>query len=136
MSKAIKVLTKDWQELVEAIPDDLETSAKEHQALRRRRGIKSGADLLRLVLLYAIVLSLRLTAVWRVGLQLCDISRQAIEKRVLNSTAWLRHLVAVLMHTVAPVPASRSDAVKRLVLRTVNPLTCLLGCAAFPKINK
>ena len=86
------------------IPDDLDRSAKEHQALRRRRGIKSGADLLRLILLYAIVLSLRLAAIWGVGLQLCDISRQAIEKRVLNSTAWLRHLVAVLLDAIVPAP--------------------------------
>lgn len=111
------MLTKEWPELVKAIPDDLETSAKSYQALRRRRGIKSGADLLRLILLYAIVLSLRLTAVWSVGLQLCDISRQAIEKRVLNSTAWLRHLVTVLLHTVVPAPVSGSHVIKRLVLR-------------------
>lgn len=117
MSKATKILTEDWQELVKAIPDDLETSAQEHQALRRRRGIKSGADLLRLILLYAVVHSLRLTAVWSVGLHLCDISRQAIEKRVLNSTAWLRYLVAVLLHTVVPAPTSASSAIKRLVLR-------------------
>jgi hypothetical protein len=117
MSKAIRVLTKDWQELVEMIPDDLDRSAKEYQALRRRRGIKSGADLLRLCLLYAIVLSLRLTAIWGIGLQLCDISRQAIEKRVLNSTAWLRHLVAVLLDVVVPASTRLLGVIKRLVLR-------------------
>lgn len=117
MSKATKLLTKDWSELVKAIPDDLEASAQTHKALQRRRGIKSGADLLRLILIYAIVLSLRLTAIWGVGLQLCDISRQAIEKRVLNSTAWLRYLVTVLLHTVIPAPASESNTIKRLVLR-------------------
>ena len=52
VSKATRILTKDWQELVKAIPDDLETSAKEYHALRRRRGIKSSADLLRLILLH------------------------------------------------------------------------------------
>jgi hypothetical protein len=117
MSKAIRALTKDWHELVKVIPDDLDKSAKEHQALRRRRGIKSGADLLRLILLYAIVLSLRLTAIWGVGLQLCDISRQAIEKRVLNSTAWLRHLVAVLLDAIVPVSTRLLGVIKRLVLR-------------------
>jgi len=117
VSKVAKMLTKDWSGLVKAIPDDLEASAKEYQALCRRRGIKSGANLLRLILLYATMLSLRLTAVWSVGLQLCNISRQAIEKRVLNSTAWLRYLVAVLLRAVAPAPASGSKAVKRLVLR-------------------
>jgi len=52
VSKATRILTKDWQELVKTIPDDLEASAKEHQALRRRRGIKSGADLLRLATIH------------------------------------------------------------------------------------
>jgi hypothetical protein len=102
---------------VEVIPDDLDRSAKEHQALRRRRGIKSGADLLRLILLYAIVLSLRQTALWCVGLQLCDISRQAIEKRVLNSTAWLRYLVAVLLQTVVPAPMRLFDTIQQIVVR-------------------
>jgi hypothetical protein len=117
MPKTVQVLTKDWQEVVKVIPDDLDKSAKEHKALRRRRGIKSGADLLRLILLYAIVLSLRQAAVWAVGLQLCDISRQAIEKRVLNSTAWLRHLVAVLLGTVVPIPTHVWDMIKRILLR-------------------
>lgn len=117
MPKAIQVLKKNWQELVEVIPDDLDRSAKEHRALRRRRGIKSGVDLLRLILLYAIVLSLRQTAIWAVGLQLCDISRQAIEKRVLNSTAWLRHLVAILLSTVVSMPTHLWDTINRLLLR-------------------
>ena len=116
MNKATKVLTKDWQELVEAIPDDLDKSAKEYGALLRRRGVKSGADLLRLNLMYATLNSLRLTAVWGVGLQLCDISRQAIEKRVLNSTDWLRYLVTVLLQEMVPAPAPASDEIKRLVL--------------------
>jgi hypothetical protein len=118
MSKVTKLLIKDWQGLVKQIPDDLETSAKKYKALRRRRGIKSGADLLRLNLLYAIVLSLRLTAIWSVGLQLCDISRQAIEKRVLNSTNWLRHIATVLLRAVAPAPVSGSGSnmIKRLLV--------------------
>jgi hypothetical protein len=36
---------------------------------------------------------------------------------VLNSTAWLRYLVTVLLHTVVPTPASGSNAIKRVVLR-------------------
>jgi hypothetical protein len=68
-------------------------------------------------LLYAIVLSLRQTAIWGVGLQLCDISRQAVEKRVLNSTAWLRHLVGVLLETLVPAPTNQLGALKRIVLR-------------------
>lgn len=117
MSKVMKRLVKDWPELVATIDDDMDKSAKEHKALCRRRGIKSAADLLRLILLYAIVSSLRLTAIWAVGLKICDISRQAIEKRVLNSTPWLRHLVGVLLQQVISVPVQASHEIKRLVLR-------------------
>ena len=117
MSRVTRILAKDWHEMVRTIPDDLETSAKEYKALCRRRGLKCGAQLLRLILIYAVVGSLRLTAIWGVGLQLCDISRQAIEKRVLNSTAWLRHLVAVLLHTLVPAPVSVSPEIHRIVLR-------------------
>jgi hypothetical protein len=63
-----------------------------------------------------VVRSLRLTAIWGVGLQLCDISRQAIEKRVLNSTAWLRHLAAVLLHMLVPTPVSVSHEIHQIVL--------------------
>ena len=116
MCKATRMLMEDWQQLVEAIPDDLEESAKKYQALRRRRGIKSAASLLRLILLYATTLSLRQTAVRGVGLGLCDISRQAIRRRVINSTAWLRYLVSELLRVVAPVPVSTPNAIKRVVI--------------------
>lgn len=117
MSKATRMLTENWEELVGAIPDSLEVSAKKCQALRRRRGIKSANNLLRLILLYATTLSLRQTAVGGVGLGLCDISRQAIHRRLLNSTAWLRYLVTVLLGVVAPAPVSGPSAIKRVVLR-------------------
>ena len=116
MPKVLRLLAEDWNEMVRTIPDDLEASVKEHKALCRRRGLKCGADLLRLILVYAVVRSLRLTAIWGVALQLCDISRQAIEKRVLNSTAWLRHLVAVLLHMLVPTPVSMSHEIRQIVL--------------------
>lgn len=117
MTKITKTLAQDWDELVALIPADLDTSAKEHHALQRQRGIKSAAALLRLILIYASVLSLRTTAVWGVGLHLCDISRQALEKRVLRSTSWLRYLLTVLLHTVvAPLPQGHG-LIRRVLLR-------------------
>jgi hypothetical protein len=117
MSQITKTLAQDWDELVKTIPDDLDASAQEHGALRRHREIKSAANLLRLVLIYATVLSLRTTALWGVGLKLCDISRQALEKRVLHSTAWLRHVVAMLLKAVAPMPAGANGLLRRVLLR-------------------
>jgi hypothetical protein len=102
MAQITKTLAQDWDELVKSLPDDLEASAKVYGALRRHREIQSAADLLRLILIYATGVSLLTTALWGVGLKLCDISRQAIEKRVLHSTAWLRHVLGVLLTTVTP----------------------------------
>jgi Transposase DDE domain len=44
-------LTKDWEELAQSMPDDLDISAKEHGALCRSRKIQSAADLLRIMLI-------------------------------------------------------------------------------------
>jgi hypothetical protein len=51
-----------------------------------------------------------------VGLQLCDITRQALDKRVLNSVPWLRQLLAVLLTTLAPMPPA-AGPIHRVLLR-------------------
>lgn len=117
MSKVTRTLAKDWDELVATIPDDLTASAKEHGALLRHRGIGSAAGLLRLILVYATGLSLRTTALWAVGLKVCDISRQAIEKRVRQSTPWLRYLLSVLLNTLFAIPSSGQGLIRRVVFR-------------------
>lgn len=111
-----KAINKEWDELVELIPDDVEASAQEQGALQRRRGIKSASDLLRLILMYAMILSLRNTALWAACLGLCDISRQAIEKRVLRSTAWLRHLLSCLLGRLVAVPQEAIGLIRRLII--------------------
>jgi len=117
MSRTItKAINKEWDELVETIPDDLEASAQEQGALKRRRGIKSASDLLRLILMYATLRSLRNTALWAACLGLCDISRQAIEKRVRKSTAWLRHVLAAQLGGVIEVPQAAAGLVRRLLI--------------------
>ena len=112
-------LVKDWDALVSVLPDDLEVSAKTYGALRRRRGITTAASLLRLILIYATVLSLRLVAVWGVGLKLCDISRQAIQKRVQQSTPWLRYLMTALLRTLLELPSQETggEPINRVILR-------------------
>jgi hypothetical protein len=111
-----KAINKDWDELVEAIPDDLEASAEQYGALQRRRGIQSAPDLLRLILMYATLLSLRNTALWAACLGRCDISRQAIAKRVLHSTAWLRHVLAALLGGLITVPGEAGGLIRRLIV--------------------
>ncbi|MCD4739238.1 MAG: transposase [Anaerolineae bacterium] len=123
MSKINRILAKDWDELVNSIPDDLEASAREHGALRRRRGIKSAANLLRLLLIFATVLSLLTTALWGVGLGICDISRQAIQKRVHKSTPWLRYLLTVLLGTLVEMPADSVGLIRRVILRDASVIS-------------
>jgi len=123
MSKVTRTLAQDWDELLDSLPDDLEASAKEHGALLRRRGIKAATDLLRLILIYATGLSLRATALWAVGLKICDISRQAIEKRVLRSTPWLRYLLAVLLNSLVEIPAAGQGLIRRVVFRDASVIS-------------
>ena len=49
MSQKPLLFLEDWSDVVRSIADDLDASAKAHRALQRRRGIQSGATLLRLI---------------------------------------------------------------------------------------
>lgn len=105
------------------IPDDLDASAKEHGALLRHRKIKSASDLLRMIFIYSIVLSLRLAVIWGVGLGICDISRQDLQKRVHNSISWLRHLLTVLLDSMVEVPMKGKGLIKRIILRDASTIS-------------
>lgn len=117
MDKVKRTLSKEWDELVASMPDNLDESAKAHGAIMRQRKIKSGEMLLRIILLYAVASSLRNTAIWLVGLGLCDMSRQAIEKRILQSTEWLSYLLNELLRQKVDVCIPAASGVKRLRLR-------------------
>jgi hypothetical protein len=122
MSQIKSALVQEWDELVAQIPDDLEVSAKEKGALCRRREIKSADDLLRLLLIYGITLSLRMTAIWGVGLGICDVSRQDLQRRVHRSLPWLYHLLAVLMSTTFELPQTGKELIKRVLLRDASAI--------------
>lgn len=83
-----------WPYLLRFIPE-FEQSALALGALRRRRNVRSPADLLRLALVYGYCdLSLRETAAWAASNQLADVSDVALLKRFRHCDAWLGHLVA------------------------------------------
>lgn len=93
----------EWQQLLSWLPSslDLDASAEEFGALRRRRQIKSGGDLLRLALGYGPCgLSLRGAAAWAglngVGL----LSDVAVLKRLRGAGDWLEHIVGVLLSDI------------------------------------
>ena len=123
VKKLKRALTKEWEQLVAELPVDLESSVQQYQALCRRREIKSGADLLRLILIYALSLSLTTTTLWAVGLQLGDLSRQALDKRILKSTAWLEYLLAALLPQVVPLSAVQMGGIRRLWLRDASVIS-------------
>lgn len=114
--KIIKALRGEWQEMAETIPDDLEVSVVQYGALRRRRGFAKASDLLRVILMYATLLSLRNTALWAASLGVCTISRQALERRILASTTWLRHLLARQLTALLSVPQGLAGLIQRLIL--------------------
>lgn len=123
MDKVKRNLYRDWDELVQSMPADLDKSAKECGALKRRRKIKSGEMLLRVILIYAVVSSLRNTAIWIVGLGVGDISRQGIEKRILQSVEWLSYLLNELLKQKVELSIPAASGVKRILLRDASVIS-------------
>jgi len=86
--------TFEWDFVLQAMPE-LEESAVALNALRRRRGVRSGADLLRLALVYGYCdFSLRETAAWAASVGLTEISDVALLKRFRQCPDWLGHLLS------------------------------------------
>ena len=110
-------LSRDWAELAQTFPVDLEATAQASGAFHYSRKVQSATDLLRLVLMYAVTGSLRLTVLWAASLGLCDLSHQALEERVLRSTAWLRYLLGQVLAHTATLPSTLPSPVRRLILR-------------------
>ena len=77
---------------------DLEGSARECRALRRRRGVADAGVLLRLALVYGGTrLSLRGTAAWAAAAGVADLSDVALLYRLLGAEGWLGWLVRELL---------------------------------------
>lgn len=88
-------IKQDWEETIGLIPVDLESTAREAKALQRCRKIGNAADLLRLVLAYAVCdWSFRLVGLWASMIGLCGLSDVAILKRLRNCKGWLAKLVS------------------------------------------
>lgn len=85
---------------------DLEVSAREHGAIRRLRVIRTAAQLLRLVLAYALSgLSLRSTAAWAEASGEASLSDVALLKRLRCCGPWLAALVGKLSSAANPEAA-------------------------------
>lgn len=84
----------EWDFVLRAMPE-LEESAAACNALRRRRGVRSAADLLRLALVYGYCdFSLRETAAWAAASGVADVSDVALLKRFRQCPDWLGYLLS------------------------------------------
>lgn len=108
--------TSQWDRTVERLGGAalLEREARETLAFQRPREVKSGVDLLRLVLAYCLGLTgLRLTAAWAEGIGLASLSNVALLGRLRNCSAWLEGIVARLLvdaQQASGARAARPDA--------------------------
>ncbi|MGO8918348.1 MAG: transposase [Stellaceae bacterium] len=99
------LLNDDWASTVERLggAELLETSARETQAFRRPREIRTAVDLLRVVLAYCLGESgLRVTAGWAAAIGLVDISAVALLYRLRQCGDWLSLLIGLLLAAAMP----------------------------------
>jgi hypothetical protein len=87
-------LDQDWPYLLTLLPDDLDASAREHRAIRRKRRISDAATLLRLALVFGFCGgSLRETAAWAAEHDIVKLSPVALYKRLRLAADWLGGLL-------------------------------------------
>ena len=115
-TKIIPQILENWEDISRIIPSDLDESAKEYGAITRIREIKKGEDLLRIILLYAMVRSLRLTALLAAGIGMCNITAQALQERIHRSDRWLKFLIGRMLTEMTGVPGAVGGIIKRIVL--------------------
>jgi hypothetical protein len=96
---------------------DLDATARAHRALQRRRGVKSGADLLRLALVYAAseAPSLRATSAWAAADGVADLSSVALMKRLRGAADWLEAVLAALLQERAGIDGAAARPSLRLL---------------------
>jgi hypothetical protein len=89
------LVNSEWDQISKRFPIDIEASCKENKVIQRRREVRSGKDLLRLVLAYAICdWPFRLLGAWATGTELAKLSDTAARKQVRKSSKWLTQIVA------------------------------------------
>jgi hypothetical protein len=105
-----------WEDVLRRLEAqlDLESSSRTTGAIRRKRVVTSGGQLLRLVLAYVLSgLSFRSTAAWAEAGEHASFSDVALLKRMRRCGPWLRYLVSTLMRLTSPEPSP--DDERRIV---------------------
>lgn len=102
MSDKLSVTNTGWASWMQALGVDLEASAHEHGALRRRRKIKTALQLFRMVMLYAAAdMSLREIAA-DFAIHEERISDTAVRERLIQCRDWMRALTTHALQHLAP----------------------------------
>lgn len=104
MTPSRTLIEDDWEVIRRLLPDDLEQSAREHGAMRRRRGqVSSAEQLLRLILMHvAGGLSLEQTVTRAQARGLATLNAMALHKRLCTSYEWLEALTGHLLQEIKP----------------------------------
>lgn len=104
---------------------DLESSSRTTGAIRRKRVVTNGAQLLRLVLAYVLSgLSFRSTAAWAEAGEHASLSDVALLKRMRRCGPWLRYLVSTLMRLTSPEPSPDDE---RQIVAVDATMICVPG---------
>jgi hypothetical protein len=115
-AETLQPVLDEWQAGLARLPIDIEQLARETGALRRKRAVKSGGDLLRLALAYSVLdWPLRLVGAWATTLGLAEMSDVAVGKRLRHTQVWLSRLVGQVVGLVR-----LSGAPGRLRLRLID----------------
>jgi len=119
--RADDLVDSQWRFLLQMLPEGIEESAVEKLAIRRRRGVESAEDLLRLALAYGVCdFSLRQTAAWAKVKGIADISDVALLKRLRGAADWLGWLVLRWLEERGLAAAHRAMRVRIVDATTVS----------------
>jgi hypothetical protein len=104
MTPSQSLIEDQWEVIRRLLPDDLEQSARDHGAMRRRRGqVSSAEQLLRLILMHvAGGLSLEQTVTRAQARGLASLNAMALHKRLCTSSRWLEALTGYLLQEIQP----------------------------------
>lgn len=93
-----KAVDQDWEDIQAWLPDDIDELAVSTGAIQRRRSIKSGSEMLRIILAYSLLdLSLRSVSAWMAGIGLNQMSDVAILKRLKAAPGFLGALLQQML---------------------------------------
>jgi hypothetical protein len=105
MTSAPVLVEEQWELLRQFLPSELNEHAREHGAMRRKRGAISSAEQLLRVLLMHVAggLSLQQTVARAKERGLADLNAMALHKRLCTAGPWLRSLTAHVLGTIKPM---------------------------------